>query len=109
MASEPRTATPPPIDPGTAGGGGVITREAIQGWLAERVADRLGVEPHEVDASVPFAEYGLSSTEAVMLSGDLEDWLGRRLPATLLWDHPTLESLARHLASGGGEGDRESV
>ena len=32
--------------------------------------------------------------EAVSFAGDLEEWLGRDLPATLLWDYPTLAALA---------------
>src|SRR5262249_55769448 len=31
-------------------------------------------------------------------SGELARWLGRSLPATLLWDHPSPARLARHLA-----------
>jgi hypothetical protein len=34
----------------------------------------------------------------VSLSGDLEDYLNRPLPATLLWDFPTIETLSRHLS-----------
>ncbi len=32
------------------------------------------------------------------LAGELEGWLGRSLSPTLVYDHPTIETLARHLA-----------
>ena len=31
------------------------------------------------------------------ISGDLEEWLGTRLSPTLLYDHPSIEALSRHL------------
>jgi 8-amino-7-oxononanoate synthase len=38
----------------------------------------------------------------------LEIWLGRRLPSTLVYDYPTIETLARHLA-GGADGAAEAA
>ena len=52
----------------------------------------------QIDRREPFASYGLASIEAVYLVGKLEDWLGIALDATLLWDHPTIDALAAHLA-----------
>ena len=73
------------------------TAEAVTDWLVEQMAERLAVEPEKIDLREPLASYGLSSTEAVVLSGDLEEWLERELPATLVWDYPTIDLLARHL------------
>ncbi|NUQ65793.1 MAG: acyltransferase domain-containing protein, partial [Pirellulales bacterium] len=42
--------------------------------------------------------YGLQSRDALELSGELEIRLGRRLSPTLLYDCPTIESLASHVA-----------
>ncbi|HSR52203.1 MAG TPA: acyl carrier protein [Acidobacteriota bacterium] len=53
----------------------------------------------EIDRERDLTEFGLSSIEAVMLSGDLEEWLGRELPDTLVWDHPTVKAIARYVAS----------
>lgn len=75
----------------------------IHGWLVHRLADLLGLEAAGVDAREPFASYGLGSREAIGLSGELEDWLGIELPPTLLYEHPTIESLVRALADGGVE------
>src|SRR5947199_8940441 len=76
--------------------------EAIQAWLVSQLSEVLGVEPQDIDIQEPFTNYGLTSRDAVGLSGDLEDWLGRELSPTLAYEYPTIESLARHLA---GEAD----
>jgi acyl carrier protein len=78
-----------------------VEADEIVDWLVERLAERLAVSREEVDIREPLANYGLSSKQAVVLSGDLEEWLGRDLPATLLWDYPTIEQVAAHLAGGG--------
>ncbi|NEP61535.1 MAG: AMP-binding protein, partial [Symploca sp. SIO2G7] len=71
----------------------------IQTWLIDRIAEQLGINPSEIDIREPFARYGLDSVAAVRLSGELEEWLGRKLAPTLVYDYPTIEALARHLSS----------
>ena len=72
--------------------------DVIQAWLVAKLAERLGLESHEIDVGEPLASYGLGSTEAVSLAGELADWLGRRLSPALVYEYPTIEALARHLA-----------
>ena len=67
-------------------------------------AEVLGVSPNAVPVDAPFDRLGLASRDAVMLSGDLQDWLGCELPATLLYDHPTPGLLAAFLAEAPGVG-----
>jgi hypothetical protein len=45
----------------------------------------------------------MDSMTAVLLAGDLETHLGRTLPPTLMYDHPSIAALAAHLADGTGE------
>ena len=72
--------------------------EVIQAWLVSKLSERLGIESHEIDIREPFASYGLGSTEAVSLAGELAEWLGRKLSPALVYEYPTIEALARHLA-----------
>ena len=81
----------------------VSAEETIQDWIIVRLAQAIGVEPHQIDPRLPFTSFGLDSLTAFNLTGDLADWLGRDLPATLLWDYPTIVSLAQHLAQDLGE------
>ena len=73
--------------------------EAIQGWLIDKLAEILEVEPNQIDIGQDFEEYGLESAEAINLSGDLEDYLGCRLPPTLLWEYQNIETLVQYLAN----------
>src|SRR5690606_31917270 len=44
-------------------------------------------------------QLGISSICALGITGDLAEALGRELPETLLWDHPTIQSVAAFLDS----------
>src|ERR1700687_2969829 len=72
--------------------------EVIQAWLVSKLSERLGIDSHEIDIREPLASYGLGSTEAVSLAGELAEWLGRKLSLALVYEYPTIEALARHLS-----------
>ena len=74
------------------------TAAEIQAWIVSYLAELLEIHPDEVNATIPFDRYGLDSSAAVGLTGDLEDWLGRELDPTLLYDYPTIKALVQHLA-----------
>ncbi len=74
---------------------------SIELWLIEKIAEKLQISITEVDPQQAFQSFGLDSKEAVGLSGELEDWLGRKVPPTLLWQYPNIESLAKHLSDQG--------
>ncbi len=71
----------------------------VRDWLIERLARQLGVERSQIEADRPFASYGLDSLAMVRIAGDLERWLGRQLSPTLLYSAPTINALARALAT----------
>jgi acyl-CoA synthetase (AMP-forming)/AMP-acid ligase II/acyl carrier protein len=75
------------------------TEEEITAWLAARLARESGLDGDELDLEQPFASFGLDSARALLLVGDLEGWLGRRLSPVVLWNYPTVQALARHLGS----------
>ncbi|MHB2155572.1 amino acid adenylation domain-containing protein [Calditrichota bacterium GD2] len=72
--------------------------KAIETWLVRHLAENLGMPESQIDIRAPFISFGLDSAQAVGLAGDLEDFVGRTLPPTLIWDYPTIEELARYLA-----------
>ncbi len=74
------------------------TTAAIQSWLVAKLAEQLEIDPQGIEIHQDFVEYGLNSIEAINLSGELENLLGRRLSPTLIWDYPNIEMLAVHLA-----------
>jgi acyl carrier protein len=70
----------------------------VLGWLRLKFADWLEVAPDELDPDQPIASYGLDSISAVTLSVQLEEELCVELDTAVLWDRPTLNSLAEHLS-----------
>jgi acyl carrier protein len=74
-----------------------LDTKEIQDWLITNVADLLHVAPDKINIHEPFATYGLSSREAVNLSGELEDLLGRRLSPTLVYEYPNISLLSHYL------------
>jgi acyl carrier protein len=81
----------------TTTGGRAIQPEDIQNRLIAMLAEMRQMDPQEVDVNKPYTFYGLSSLEIVLLVTDLVDWLRRPLDPTLLWDYPTIYSLANYL------------
>jgi acyl transferase domain-containing protein/acyl carrier protein len=79
--------------------------DTIQAWLVAKLSERLGLESHEIDVREPLASYGLGSTEAVSLAGELAEWLGQQLSPALVYEYPTIEALARHLAESPDESE----
>jgi acyl carrier protein len=77
----------------------IRTAAEIQAWTASYLGELLEVDPEEVDITIPFDRYGLDSSAAIGLTGDLEDWLGSEVDPTLLYDYPTIEGLVKHLSA----------
>ena len=82
------------------------SKVALADWLAGQVAARTGMEPSRVDRQLPLAQLGFDSLTSVMLTGELSERVGRRLPPTLIWDHPTIDALAKFLAGGAPRAER---
>src|SRR5262245_40328124 len=75
------------------------TAESIVAWIVARLVEELQVPPEAIDVDRPLTEFGLASVQALSVTCDLVDWLGCDLPADLLWKHPTVARVAKHLAN----------
>jgi acyl transferase domain-containing protein/acyl carrier protein len=75
-----------------------ITFQEAQDWLISQLSELIGVAPQEIDPGEPFASYGLTSRDAISLSGDLREWLGREISPSIVYSYPDIASLAEHIA-----------
>ncbi|MDG4764521.1 acyl carrier protein [Solwaraspora sp. WMMD406] len=75
----------------------VLTEDEVRDWLVGKLAHRLSVPADRVNVDQYFDEFDLDSTEALVLSGELENWLGFELETTALWYHPTINELAGYI------------
>jgi hypothetical protein len=53
--------------------------------LVAKLSERLAIESHESDIREPLASYELGSTDAVILAGQLAEWLGREFSPALVY------------------------
>ncbi|MDX2205386.1 MAG: SDR family NAD(P)-dependent oxidoreductase [Hyphomicrobiaceae bacterium] len=74
-------------------------KAALEALVRDAVARTLRIAPDRLDARKAFGSLGLTSLLAMELRNRLEAALRRPLPATLAWNHPTVEALASYLGA----------
>ncbi|MGP6175236.1 polyketide synthase Pks13 [Corynebacterium sp. A21] len=77
-----------------------MTIEQLRAWLRDWVIATTGLPAEEVTDDKPMESFGLSSRDAVVLSGELENLLDVQLEATITYEYPTINALAKRLIEG---------
>ena len=70
----------------------------IVAWLTMRLARHTGRAASTIDPRASFSQFGLDSVQTVGLAGELQEWLGRAIPATVAYDYPSIDALASYLS-----------
>jgi acyl carrier protein len=65
----------------------------LMDFLRGQIAEKLAVEPSEVEPRGQLMALGMTSLQAMELKTELESQLGIPLRSSLLFDYPTLEAL----------------
>ncbi|MFD5436049.1 acyltransferase domain-containing protein [Kitasatospora sp. NPDC127067] len=73
---------------------------AVTDFLLTRFAELLDLSANSVDRWAPMHRYGLDSLKSVNLAAALSEFLGWQVPATWMWQYPTVDGLARALVEG---------
>lgn len=74
-----------------------VSHSEITEWLKKKVAEEANLLSADVDISLPWSTYGLTSMQILMITGALEQFLQRRVDPSIIWDYPTIKDIAKSL------------
>ncbi|MFG1768872.1 polyketide synthase Pks13 [Nocardia salmonicida] len=97
MADNEGTPTPNPDVPAETND---LSVAELREWLRRWVADATGQSVDAITVDRPMEEFGLASRDALALGGDIEDLTGVVLTPTVVYQHPTIASLAEVIVHG---------
>ncbi|WP_280219790.1 polyketide synthase Pks13 [Nocardia neocaledoniensis] len=109
MADNEGTPTPNPETPATTTPEGDLSVAELREWLRRWVADATGQSIDAITVDRPMEEFGLASRDALALGGDIEDFTGVTLAPTVIYQHPTIASLAEIIVNGEPELPTEAI
>jgi acyl carrier protein len=72
--------------------------ETIEDALSRAILAELEEQDSPPDAETAFADLGLDSVSGLRAARTAGDELGLKIPVVLLFDHPSIRELAKHLA-----------
>ena len=77
--------------------------------MVDYLVTNIGCSPDEIDLDASLNDLGVGSRDAVVLSGELSELLGRSGIPVDFWEHPTINALARFLTGAEPESEVEAA
>ena len=74
------------------------TQEEVQSWIITWLQNNAGIASDTIDLDKPFADYHLDSLTSIELSYDLEEWTGKELTVTVVFNYPTINKMSAYLS-----------
>jgi acyl carrier protein len=78
------------------------SEQRITAWLLDYLSRLTDIAPEHLNADLDFGSLGLDSYQGIVMSSELEAWLGRRIDLSAAFAHPTPRLFAAHLAGQAG-------
>ena len=75
----------------------------LRQWLVNYLVTNIGCNPDELDLDQSLSDLGLGSPDAVVLSGELAEFLDRPVSPVDFWQHPSINALVRFLTAAESE------
>ena len=75
------------------------TGATLTEWIRQWVADAVGEPVTSIDPDASLVSLGLTSRDAIILSGELSTKLGRTIDPTIAYEYPTIASLVTALVA----------
>ena len=82
---------------------------ALRHWLVDYLVTNIGCSPDEIDFDASLNDLAVGSGDAVVLSGELSELLGRAVSPVEFWQHPTINALAGFLTGSEPEPAAEAM
>ncbi|MGZ4793003.1 MAG: beta-ketoacyl synthase N-terminal-like domain-containing protein, partial [Ilumatobacteraceae bacterium] len=78
-----------------------LTPEGIElrNWLVANLCTRLGCDADDIDLDASLTDVGVGSRDALELSGELGERLGRPVSPVDFWQNPTINALVTYLTA----------
>jgi acyl carrier protein len=77
----------------------------IRDWCLAYLTRTVADPAIPIGPDIPFERMGLDSATSAYFIVELEEWVGVELEPELVYDHPTVDELARHIVARGGGAD----
>ena len=74
-----------------------IDEAGMRNWLVDYLVTNIGCSPDEIDFDAPLNDLAVGSSDAVVLTGELSELLGRTVSPVEFWQYPTINALASAL------------
>ena len=71
-----------------------IAADDLEQWVVAWLAQKTGLTADQIPVDAPLDGLGLDSVDLVQLSGELEAWLAKPMPHTLVWEQDHIRGLA---------------
>ncbi|TVS76929.1 acyl carrier protein, partial [Mycobacterium helveticum] len=75
------------------------TADELRRWLIDYLVTNIGCDRGDIDLNASFADLGVGSRAAVVLSGELAELAGRAISPVEMWQHPTIDDLVEFLTN----------
>ena len=66
---------------------------AVRNWLVDYLVTNIGCSPDQIDLGASMHDLGVGSRDAVVLTGELSELLGRTVSPVEFWQYPTVTAL----------------
>jgi len=83
--------------------------DGIRHWLVDYLVTNIGCSPDEIDFDAPLNDLAVGSGDAVVLTGELSELLGRAVSPVDFWQYPTINALAKFLTGSEVTPEPEAV
>ncbi len=70
-----------------------MSESELRGWVRQHIAKLLNVHADELDLNQTLESFGMDSVDAVLMAGEMEEFLNIEIDPAALLQYPTIEQM----------------